>query len=260
MAISVNTGSWYRFLNTFTIGVNACIGIWLRLPNGVTSGSDFNFPMSSGAGGNAPNTSRYAVWGLSTGSPLSFVTSMFDENGVGVFDYDWTLPGPAGVVDDWHLFIVNKVGIRLDTYWVPMNTLSPSPVGTGTSVEGDTILQGMYIGRTDELDSGENNWRNEIGEFFVLDRFLTEEEISELSTGKNITEVEADPVINLQFLTAAETIPDLTGNGYDALRTGSPITVAHPFTYASNDSAIPRKVCYSTRGRIGYYYKRPWIS
>src|SRR5690606_5612263 len=238
MAISVDTGSWYRFLNQFTIGVDGCIGIWLRLPNGVTTDNGFNFPMSSGTGGNAPNTSRYAAWGLDSGSPRAFVSSMYDSNGVGVFNYDWTLPEPNGVVDTWHLLVINKVGIRLDTYWVPIGAMSPpAPVGSATSIETDVVLQGMYIGRTDELDSGEYNWRNEIAEFFVLDRFLTPEEILTLATGNNITAVEQSPVVNLQFLEASNIVPDISGNGYDAIRTGSPTTLAHPFSYPISEGS-----------------------
>ena len=239
MAISVNTGSWYRLTGLLALPSDFAIGAWLRLPNGVTTDSGFNFPFSSGPGGNAPNTARFAAWGLSTASPLSFVTAIYDNNGNGVFDYDWTLPGPDGVVDEWHLFVANKVGITVQTWWTPLGQPA-TQVGSATSIETAVNLQGFYIGRTDELDTGENNWRNELAEFFILNRGLTESEMTQLAAGANVAVVESAPLVNLRFLQASALVTDLSGNGYDATRTGTDaVTVAHPFVVADIAEQLP---------------------
>jgi hypothetical protein len=227
MAVSLDTGAYYSIAEPFTLPADDwCVGMWVRRPNGLVS-SEFNWALSHN-NSNVANAFHFLLWGPDSGNPGSAVTNVYSNDGTGVFDFDFNVGVAA--YSTWQLLIVQRRSFSVQTYLADLGSTVSGPNGSVGYTSNEIIVDGLYIGRADPVVGTEHNWRNELAELFIINNAsLSLAEINALLAGVNIAEVYPTPLANLRFLGSNATEEDLTGNGYDAIRTGTPAVVDHPF-------------------------------
>lgn len=227
MAISYNESSDYYVISD-AAGLTLpnddwCVGIWTRVDE---NGGDYhqylvsnNWPSSSPylyiALKETENTPEEDNWqgGVSDGSSSDFFRGS-------------SAPGPDSV--DRLVVVQRDATANEFQLWLcaangtAVKDASQSDAGYGAMNCGD-----WNIGR--RVDGDPNRYYGSIAsEFFKGDFKLTQGEIETMAAGQNIFGIGKSPDVYLSMLAADPTLYDLSGNGNNATRTSTPVTVSHP--------------------------------
>jgi len=206
-----------------------CVGWWYRIED--NAGSGFHFPFSWG-GLDGNNSFNAYMAEDSQGDPTrvrNFVLDILDVGYNRFEDQGNWLAGDANDINigDNELVIFQRAGDTCYIYTAPVGG-APTEQGQDTNALFTTcsLSTDLYIGAYQGLTTA---WFHDehMGEVFLMHDSLSTEEIAAIAGGVPVGQLNKDLRMWLDFKEAAATFVDLSGNGNDATRNGSPVTSEH---------------------------------
>lgn len=206
-----------------------CVGWWYRIED--NAGSGFHFPFSWGGldGNNSFNAYMAEDSQGDATRVRNFVLDILDVDYNRYEDQGNWLAGDANDINigDNELVIFQRAGDTCYIYTAPVGG-PPTEQGQDTNALFTTcaLSTDLYIGAYQGLTTA---WFHDehMGEVFLMHDSLSTEEIGAIAAGVPVGQLNKDLRLWLDFKNAAATVVDLSGNGNDAARNGTPDTSEH---------------------------------
>ena len=206
-----------------------CVGMWIRLPNGLLTTMDYQYVFSAGTIG--ASNSFHVFFGESS----SFNDVVVRFNGAAGTEVNQNVAtgvgnATTGINTDDHLMVIQRVGTTIYTYWILEGaTVSAATNSFSNNSNTTNTFPSLNIGRRPDGNST-RYFGNVVGEVFILTSdSLTNSELTTLAAGAHIDAVRASPYLDLRFRGSNATETDQSGNGYDGTRNGTGWTLVNEF-------------------------------